>query len=70
MVRCWPCTFDWPRSKLLGARCSSPTTLVRLGPARALVSGELPLFGLAQTSALGAVAGAVAYGVGLLAHAL
>ena len=55
---------------LLACAMFSLTTLMLLGIARALVSGELPLFGLAQTSALGAVAGAVAYGVGLLAHAL
>ena len=28
MVSFWPCTFDWPRPHPLGARCSSPTTLV------------------------------------------
>lgn len=54
--------------RLLAVAMFSLVELMLLGAARTLVSRENVLWGLVQTASLGAVAGAVAYGVGVGIH--
>lgn len=54
---------------LVSVAMFSVVQLMLLGALRSYVSGENLLVGLLQTSALGSVAGAVAYGVGRAIHA-
>lgn len=55
---------------LLSSAAFSVTALILLGAARACVSREPLVHTLLETAALGTVAGAVAYGVGVLTHRL
>lgn len=57
------------RGSVLSSAMFSLVWLMLLGVGRARVSGEWLLRGLLQTASLGAVAGAVAYGVGVAADA-
>ena len=57
-------------TNLLACAMFSLAELMLLGVARARTTGEAVLYGLVQTSGLGAAAGAVAYGVGRAVHAL
>ena len=57
-------------TSLLSCASFSVTTLMLLGATRARVT-SVPLLGaLLETASLGGVAGGIAYGVGLLAHAV
>ena len=55
--------------RLLAVAMFSLVELMLLGASRACVASEPLLWGLAQTTALGACAGGVAYGVGAAVHA-
>ena len=56
--------------RLLAVAMFSLVELMLLGAARTVFSRENLLWGLTQTASLGALAGAVAYGVGLGVHAI
>ena len=56
--------------RLFAVAMFSLVELMLLGAARTLLSRENLLWGLVQTASLGAVAGTVAYGVGVEIHSL
>lgn len=59
-------TYVWTAGKLLTVTIFSIVEMMILGSARTLISDESVLYGLFQTTILGSVAGATAYGVAVL----
>ena len=57
-------------ASLVSCASFSVTTLMLLGATRARLASAPLLTGLLETASLGAAAGGIAYGVGLLAHAV
>jgi VIT1/CCC1 family predicted Fe2+/Mn2+ transporter len=57
-------------ASLVSCAAFSVTTLMLLGATRARLASTPLLTGLLETASLGAAAGGIAYGVGLLAHAV